>query len=289
MLDENLQFSISQYVDGTLSTPEAAALEQTLRDSAEARELLEAYQGLDAALKTALPLPDVRWDALATHLSRQVAGALEPAEASAEPAQASAQPASSVAQPAHASAQPASSVVDPASSIPTGFALAPVASDSSKMAERSSLRIAAGSVEALDAQQPANASLAAHAPGATSASSRSPLSLAWLRGVTRMAAAAIVLIVTGLGTYYIARRPGQPIGSGGHQRVAIEHKMQIEVPQVELAQGPSMDEVQIGPSAALVAQGGSDAQLDETVVSPGSKVLIASGQPLAQDNLPLPF
>src|SRR5258706_13819467 len=72
MLDEQLEFSISQYLDGTLSPDEAAALEARLKDDAAARELLEEYRNLNALLKSPAGLPAIAWDELAAHLSRSV-------------------------------------------------------------------------------------------------------------------------------------------------------------------------------------------------------------------------
>jgi anti-sigma factor RsiW len=71
---EQLEFQISQYVDGTLSPAEVAALEQVLANDAEARATLEEFRAIDAIVKkTEIPLPAVKWDRLAEHLSRAVA------------------------------------------------------------------------------------------------------------------------------------------------------------------------------------------------------------------------
>jgi negative regulator of sigma E activity len=73
MLTEQLEFRISQYVDGTLPAAEAAALEQTLASDLDARALLEDYRKLDAALQRELPVPQMNWDRLAQHISAVVA------------------------------------------------------------------------------------------------------------------------------------------------------------------------------------------------------------------------
>src|ERR1700761_200522 len=70
-VNDELEFSISQYLDGTLSAPEAAALEQVLASDAAARALLDEYRQLDALIKSA-PLPAVRWDALASSISSAI-------------------------------------------------------------------------------------------------------------------------------------------------------------------------------------------------------------------------
>jgi anti-sigma factor RsiW len=70
---DQLEFALSQYLDGTLMPLEAAALEERLATDAEARALLDEYRRLDAALRDAPPLPSLRWDRFADHLSDLVA------------------------------------------------------------------------------------------------------------------------------------------------------------------------------------------------------------------------
>src|SRR4051812_13161780 len=77
MFDEQLEFQISQYADGTLPADEVAALEAILAADADARALLEEFRSLNASLKRELPLPAVRWDRLAEHLSAAVAAETE--------------------------------------------------------------------------------------------------------------------------------------------------------------------------------------------------------------------
>jgi len=73
VIDERLEFQISQYADGTLPAGDVAALEAVLASNAEARALLAEYQSLDGSLKRELPLPAMNWDRLAAHLSGAVA------------------------------------------------------------------------------------------------------------------------------------------------------------------------------------------------------------------------
>jgi anti-sigma factor RsiW len=74
MTREQLEFQISQYVDGTLSPAEVAALSGMLASDAEARALLEDFRKVDATLKTTeLPLPAINWDRFADHISAAVA------------------------------------------------------------------------------------------------------------------------------------------------------------------------------------------------------------------------
>ena len=73
MIDEQLEFLISQYADGTLPESERALVDLRLQTDADARALLEENRSLDATLKSSMPLPAVNWDRLAEHLSDAVA------------------------------------------------------------------------------------------------------------------------------------------------------------------------------------------------------------------------
>src|SRR5262245_50288967 len=72
---EQLEFAISQYLDGTLSSREIAALEQLLAENAEARQLLEEHRRLQDFVRTALPLRQLKWDKLAGAISSAMADA----------------------------------------------------------------------------------------------------------------------------------------------------------------------------------------------------------------------
>jgi len=76
---DDLEFLISQYVDGTLVGGKREALEARLKLDPGARAVLSEYRALDAQLK-ALPRLDVRWDAFADQVSAAVADAEEPAQ-----------------------------------------------------------------------------------------------------------------------------------------------------------------------------------------------------------------
>jgi anti-sigma factor RsiW len=82
MIDEQLEFLISQYADGSLPESERALVDLRLQTDADARALLEEYRSLDATLKSSMPLPAVNWDRLAEHLSDAVATQRDEAHAS---------------------------------------------------------------------------------------------------------------------------------------------------------------------------------------------------------------
>jgi anti-sigma factor RsiW len=70
VIDEQLEFRITQYLDGTLPAEEAAALFDELARSPEAMATLDEYRKLDA-LMTAEPT-GIKWDALAEHISAHI-------------------------------------------------------------------------------------------------------------------------------------------------------------------------------------------------------------------------
>jgi anti-sigma factor RsiW len=74
----NLEFVISQYIDGTLSDAERLELEALLANDPAARALLEQHRKLDEALR-AMPVPAVRWELLAKRIGHAVAEADAPA------------------------------------------------------------------------------------------------------------------------------------------------------------------------------------------------------------------
>jgi len=79
MTRDELEFQISQYLDGTLAGDDQSALEARLAEDADARALLDEYRRLDVVLK-AVPAPAVDWDALSTQIREAVAEQeLEPA------------------------------------------------------------------------------------------------------------------------------------------------------------------------------------------------------------------
>ena len=72
---EQLEYAISQYLDGTLPPLETAALEERLASDAEARELLAEFRRLDELVRGSAgagALPEIAWDRFASHLSDQI-------------------------------------------------------------------------------------------------------------------------------------------------------------------------------------------------------------------------
>ena len=79
MTRDELEFAISQYLDGTLAEAEVSALEERLATDAEARAILAEYRRLDTVLKAA-PRPALDWEALGDRISQAVAEQEPPAQ-----------------------------------------------------------------------------------------------------------------------------------------------------------------------------------------------------------------
>jgi anti-sigma factor RsiW len=73
MTNDQLEFAISQYLDGTLPPEERTALERLLSTDPEAQRLLEQYRSLDLLAKGALRLPSLNWNKLSASISNAVA------------------------------------------------------------------------------------------------------------------------------------------------------------------------------------------------------------------------
>jgi anti-sigma factor RsiW len=78
MTPDQLEYAISQYLDGTLAPLESAALEERLAGDADARELFGEYQRLDGVVKNALPEPEVDWSAFSAQLNNRMSDAEAP-------------------------------------------------------------------------------------------------------------------------------------------------------------------------------------------------------------------
>lgn len=70
---DQLEYSISQYLDGTLNPVELAAMDELLATDAEARAVLDEYRRLNLAVKSGLPVPEMAWDELAASISASTA------------------------------------------------------------------------------------------------------------------------------------------------------------------------------------------------------------------------
>lgn len=74
--DEQIEFAISQYLDGTLAAEERAQVESLLADDARLRSLLEEHRTLTEFLRS-VPMPEIRWDGLAQSIDSAIDQELE--------------------------------------------------------------------------------------------------------------------------------------------------------------------------------------------------------------------
>ena len=78
MISEQIEFQISQYVDGTLSPAERTAVDELLAADPQARKLLADYRKLNVHLTKLNAGPSVHWDRLSEHLSAGIDRATAP-------------------------------------------------------------------------------------------------------------------------------------------------------------------------------------------------------------------
>jgi anti-sigma factor RsiW len=71
---DDFEFSLTQYLDGTLPSDQRAAVEERLRSDPAARQQLEDYRKLDQIISgAAAGMPRLQWDRLAEQISQAVA------------------------------------------------------------------------------------------------------------------------------------------------------------------------------------------------------------------------
>jgi hypothetical protein len=276
MSPEQLEFILTQYLDGTLAADQVDALEQALesdpramalRDEHErltallrsqglpemnweelARDLSAVVTGtvdeesrtedrkLNAMLKAASPLPDVRWDALSAHISSAIDSELERGDAEDQTLDALLR---STPMPAV---------------------------NWDRLAGQISKAIAVehGEVEEREREE---------RPAVVGG-------IGWVRTASRLAMAACVLLAAGVGLrIYMHGNPGgvvTPVGPAQPRTVVSL----VETPQVELSKNPAVTEISIGPSKEYVAS--SEQQMYQSGVASRSAVVIAS--PVASDD-----
>src|SRR5438105_4429585 len=73
LLHDEIEFLISQYLDGTANELDRARLEEMLATDADAREMLAEYRRLDSVVKSALPIPEIAWDQFASSIASETA------------------------------------------------------------------------------------------------------------------------------------------------------------------------------------------------------------------------
>jgi hypothetical protein len=72
MIAEEVEFQISQYVDGTLSTAEMKYVDGLVQSDPQAAKVLAEYRRLNGKLATLRTAPAIKWDRLAAHISNEI-------------------------------------------------------------------------------------------------------------------------------------------------------------------------------------------------------------------------
>lgn len=72
MIDETLQFEISQYLDGDLPEPRRVAIERILAEDPEVCRHLDELRRLDSLVAGALPVPEIDFETISRSVSEQI-------------------------------------------------------------------------------------------------------------------------------------------------------------------------------------------------------------------------
>jgi anti-sigma factor RsiW len=81
MISEEIEFQISQYVDGTLSVPQRKIVDDLVLADPGAARVLAEYRRLNAQLESLRVSPAIEWDRLTDRISGAIDKADEPAVA----------------------------------------------------------------------------------------------------------------------------------------------------------------------------------------------------------------
>jgi anti-sigma factor RsiW len=252
---EQLEFAITQYLDGTLPPEELGALERRLADDAEARALLEEHRALTALLRTQ-PLPEMDWADVARDLSAVVTGTVS------EQSRVEDQKLNALLKAApplpeirwEALSQRISDAVD-----------AEVGATDAGDDQFDEMLRAASPMPAVNWDRLANhlaGAVAAEADGDVVEAPAVIGRIGFGRKFASLAVAAVVLVATGLGlrTYWGGNH-GTP-GTGQQAQVAQSQSnpvetattlVQITTPTPEDSKQPAVAEISIGPSKSYAA------------------------------------
>ena len=70
---DEIEFLISQYIDGTANELDRARIEEVLATDSDARAMLAEYERLNSFVKTAMPIPEIAWNDLVAGISAKTA------------------------------------------------------------------------------------------------------------------------------------------------------------------------------------------------------------------------
>ena len=279
MTNEELEYSISQYLDGTLPAEEVGALEARLAADAAARGLLEEHRALTKFLRSE-PGPDMDWAEVAADLSAVVTGTVSEASR-VEDQKLNAVLKAATPLPAirwEALAQHISAAID-----------AEVAATDANDDQFDEMLRAASSMPAVNWDR-----LASQISGAVAAEAEAKVvekpavigRIGFGRRFASLAVAACVLIATGIGfKAYLGGHAGTPtqIAKQDHTKVDAPTPtfvINVVTPTSEVSKDPAVAEISIGPSKSYAA---SDVGY-ERVAGSRSPVVIVTPANAGQDD-----
>jgi anti-sigma factor RsiW len=279
MLNDQLEFQLSQYLDGSLAADEVAAFEARLAEDAAARELLEEYRKLNALLKAPAALPDLAWDRFADHICSAVAGADELEFAVSQYVDgtlpAGEVPAIEARLADDATAQ---GLVDEHRKVLGALKSAPLpAVRWDRLAKHLSTTVA-------EANEPATIKLFARP---------------WVRGLAGLAVAACVAIVSTMGIRGLRSQHQQGPGPlvdvlPGSDRTVAAKSIEVQIGAPDFDGGSPAARTAVAADVTISAgadtPGGESAPtFAEGIVARSPRSLIATGSPTAQDSAVMPY
>ncbi len=260
---EDLEFTICEYLDGSLSAQDRAAVDAILASDSDARELLESHRKLSGAFKLLPPIPAVRWDAQSAQIIAAIADAEKLEFAISQYVDGTLENADRQAVEAHLAeddqARTLHSHLDQLTS-----AMKSLQSDSAVHWDALTARISAS----IDRQQTRTAQT---------------FKISRWRSAVPLAMAASVLIAAGISISIYLKSPGGNTVPNAQPVVVAE----VTGPAAEIAANPVAD-VQIGPAPTMSADAMAS-HYDDDVVSRPARVIIASSARTDSDVLGLPY
>jgi negative regulator of sigma E activity len=289
---EQLEFAITQYLDGTLPAEDVGALELRLAEDAQARGLLEEHRKLTAMLRSE-PLPALVWNELAKDLSAVVTGTVDQ-EAKAQEQKLNGLLKSALprvpevrwdALAAHISAaidREAAARDESDETLDAALRSLPVpAINWDRLASHISDSVAAQ--EAAPSQQQVPHMRIA---GERERGRERVLSLKWVRTVSQLAVAACVMIAAAIGirSYLHHAAPVGPNGggTGGQTSVAVAD-VKIGGPEKAPGAATAVAAIDFGPSASYASRREEEERFGGGIASSRAPIVIAFPAPTAED------
>lgn len=269
---ERVHFLICEYLDGELSGDDLVVLQGVLESESWARDLLESEKQLTASLR-ALPGPDVDWSELAGDLSAVVTGNVRESNREADQKLNALFKAARIGPHIRweALAQHISASIDRELAVTD-------ASDDKLDAMLRAAPIPQVNWDALANQ--ISGAIARQEEAVPAHEEQRPqviLKISWARRISAVALAACLAIAGWVGIRMYQNEPGDD-GKGGIVRPVTTAK--VEGPQVELAAGPAVADISIGPSSSYAA---ADEEYNRGGVARGPVVIALPAAP-AEDS-----